>query len=156
MDAHAPATGGRQWCCWDSRTEDMVPKPRDSRIRRVQTMGYSTQRQTDGSTVRKKGEKTLIMSTADGPQLRKVTVQVANDKKALAAVSEMVRNGKQSGVRCIRGRTLRTRGRKTYYGFEKETECTSVDMMVALDKKRTEDSTVFLGGGPCTGACKSK
>ena len=33
------------------------------------------------------------MSTSDGAQLRKVTLQVANVNKALGSVSKMVRNG---------------------------------------------------------------
>ena len=46
----------------------------------------------DGSTVENEGEKTLIMSTASGAQLRKVTFQAANVNKALGSVSKMVRN----------------------------------------------------------------
>ena len=40
----------------------------------------------DGSTVENEGEKTLIMSTADGAQLRKVTFQMAIVNKALQSV----------------------------------------------------------------------
>ena len=46
----------------------------------------------DGSYVEKEEEQTLIMSTADGGQLRKWTFQVANVNKALGSVSMMVRN----------------------------------------------------------------
>ena len=37
----------------------------------------------DGSIVKNEGEKTLLTSTSDGAQLRKVTFQVANVNKAL-------------------------------------------------------------------------
>ena len=37
-----PATGGRQWRCRDGHTEDTVPKPQDSGIRRVQARAFST------------------------------------------------------------------------------------------------------------------
>ena len=47
----------------------------------------------DGVTLENEGDKTLIMSRADGAQLRKVTFQVANVNKALGSVSKMVRNG---------------------------------------------------------------
>ena len=39
-----------------------------------------------GSTVENEGENTLIMSTADGAQLRKGTFQVTNVNKALGSV----------------------------------------------------------------------
>ena len=47
----------------------------------------------DGSTVENGGEKTLLMSTSDGAQLRKVTFQVTNVNKALGPVSKMARSG---------------------------------------------------------------
>ena len=47
----------------------------------------------DGCTVENEGEKTLIMSAADGAQLRRVTFHAANVNKALGSVSKMVRNG---------------------------------------------------------------
>ena len=62
----------------------------------------------DGSTVENEGEKTLIMSTADGPHLRKVTFQVATVNKAYGSVSKMVRNGNRV-VFDTSGRTSRTR-----------------------------------------------
>ena len=46
-----------------------------------------------GSYVEKEEEQTLIMSTADGGQLRKFTFQVASVNKARGSVSMMVRNG---------------------------------------------------------------
>ena len=48
---------------------------------------------TDGSNVENEGEKTFLMSTSDGAQLRKVTFQVVNVNKAPGSVSKMVRNG---------------------------------------------------------------
>ena len=52
----------------------------------------------DDSTVEKGGEKTLLMSTSDGAQLRKVTFQVANVNKALGSVSKIGEDWKQSGA----------------------------------------------------------
>ena len=50
---------------------------------------FPTTKRADGSAVENEGEKMLIMSTADGAQLRKVTFQVANVNKALGSVSKM-------------------------------------------------------------------
>ena len=48
----------------------------------------------DGSTVEKRRrERTLLLSTSDGAQLRRVTFQVANVNKAHGSVSKMVRSG---------------------------------------------------------------
>ena len=47
----------------------------------------------DGSTVENEGGEKMIMSTADGAQLRKVTIQVASVNKARGSVSKMVKNG---------------------------------------------------------------
>ena len=69
----------------------------------------------DGSTVENEGEKTLLMSTSDGVQLRKVTCQVANVNKALASVSKMVKNGKR--VVCTSGSYIREQQRsKALFG----------------------------------------
>ena len=64
-----PTSRDRQWCCPESHIEYLVPKPQDSRTRRVQARVFCTT--ADGSTVENEGEKTLIIFTADGTQLRK-------------------------------------------------------------------------------------
>ena len=92
VNSRAPPTGGRQWCCRDSRTKDMVLEPQDSRIWWVLCEVYSTRRQ-HGSTVENRGGKTLIISTAFGSKLRNVTFQVANVNEALDQSQGMVKNG---------------------------------------------------------------
>ena len=90
VDARVTATGGRQWCCRDSPTQDMVTEPPNRRMTRVQARCILH----DGecSTLENEGEKTLIMSTADGAQLRKMTFEVADVNRALGSVSKVVRN----------------------------------------------------------------
>ena len=63
----------------------------------------------DGSTVENEGVKTLLMSTSDGAQLRKVTFQVANANKALESVSKMVRNGNRVVLDAHQDHTSRIR-----------------------------------------------
>ena len=78
--------------------ETVIPRTWFPSHRAVESEGskhgvfYTT---ANGSTVENEGEKTLLMSTSDGAQLRKVTFQVANVNKALGSVSKMVRNGKR-------------------------------------------------------------
>ena len=47
----------------------------------------------DSTTVEREAETTLLMSTSDGTQLKKMTFQVANVNRALVSVPKMVRNG---------------------------------------------------------------
>ena len=47
----------------------------------------------EGTTVQNEGEKTLLMSTSDGTQLRKMTFRVTNVNGALGSVTKMVRHG---------------------------------------------------------------
>ena len=96
----------------------------------------------DGSTVANEGEKTLIMSTADGAHLRKVTFQGANVNKAYGSVSKMVRNGNRV--------VFDTSGS---YIENKMTR----DMMVAPPGREQKSKPFFFGGGgTCSRAFLSK
>ena len=72
--------------------EKVTPRMRFPNHKTVEPKGskrgvfYTT---ADGSIVENEGEKTLITSTADEAQLRKVTFQVANVTMALGSVSKM-------------------------------------------------------------------
>ena len=113
--ARCPASGRpsqplplqKQWRCRKCHTEDVVPKPQDRSIIRVEAWCFAH----DGrrSTVENEGVKTLLMSTSDGAQLRKVTFQVANANKALESVSKMVRNGNRVVLDAHQDRTSRIR-----------------------------------------------
>ena len=118
--------------------EDMVPTPHGSRIRRVQARVLHT---TGGSTVENEGEKALIMSTADGSQLRKVTFQGANVTKALGSDPKMGRNGSRVVFDASRS-YIENKITNDMLWLRESDGVYVVDMVVR--QQRPEEYTVFL------------
>ena len=68
-------------------------------------------RTADGSIVENEGDKTLIMSTSDGAQLRKVAFQVANVDRAIVVVDTMVAPpGREQRSKLLRGEAMHVAG----------------------------------------------
>ena len=109
----------------------------------------------DGSTVENEGENTLIMSTTDGAQLRKVTFQVANVNKALGSVSKMVKNGNRE-VFDTSGSKIENKMTKDILWLRERDGVYVVDMMVAPPGREKKSKPLFLRGGACSRAWKSK
>ena len=84
----SPASGLLQTRSYDGRGSQTTRKNNFERAKRG--VFYTA---ADGSTAENEGERTFLMTTSDGAQMRKVTFQVANVNKALKWVSKMVRNG---------------------------------------------------------------
>ena len=86
----------------NSAAETVIPRRWFPNLKAVESEGskrgvfYTT---AEGSLVDNEGEKTLIMTTAEGARLRKVTFQVAGVNKALGSVSKMVRSGNRLVLR---------------------------------------------------------
>ena len=97
----------------------------------------------DGSCVENEGEKTLIMSTVDGGQMRKWTFQVRNVNKARGSVSMIVRNGNRV-VFHTSGSYTENKMMKEILWLRERDGVYVVDMMAA--RKRTEGHTAFREG----------
>ena len=97
------------------------------------------------------GEKTLLLSTSDGGQLRKVTFQVANVKQ----VSKMVRYGNR--VFDTSGSYIENTMTEDILRLEERDDMHVVDMMVAPPgRERKGEPLLGEAGGACIRACKSK
>ena len=107
----------------------------------------------DGRTVEKEGEKTLIMSTADGAQLRKVTFQVANVNKALGSVSKMVRKGNRV-VFDTSGSHVENRMKKDTLWLRQTDGVYVVDIWWHRQEENRRVNRL-LEGGACSRACNS-
>ena len=92
------------------------------------------------------------MSTADGAQLRKVTLQVANVNETLGSVSKMVRNGDRV-VLDTSGSYIENKMTKDVQWLQERDEV----FVVGWWHRQEENSGVScpLEGGACTRACKS-
>ena len=92
------------------------------------------------------------MSTADGAQLRKVTLQVANVNETLGSVSKMVRNGDRV-VFDTSGSYIENKMTKDVQWLQERDEVFVVGWWHRQEENRGVSCP--LEGGACSRACKS-
>ena len=112
-------------------------------------MFYTT---ADGTPVENEREKTLLMSTSDGTQLRKMSFQVATVNKALGSGLEEGEERKQSCVRHVKV-ILEMKMRRDVLWLRERDGVFVVDMKVAQPGSEQNCRSTF--GRHVTRACKS-